>query len=122
MFLSGAVSFGSLAPHVRSAHVREGERGFLPEVKLMTLREMFPFVRFRIGGLVVSRSVKYLGEKRVRILLSQASCVQNAPSLDTSRNLLFCPRARFLLSPWGNPSSDYARFSAGFLAECLFLW
>ncbi|CAM9883241.1 unnamed protein product, partial [Ectocarpus sp. 8 AP-2014] len=28
----------------------------------MTLREMFPFVRFRIGGLVVSRSVKYLGK------------------------------------------------------------
>ena len=28
----------------------------------MTLREMDPFVRFRIGGLVVSRSVKYLGE------------------------------------------------------------
>ncbi|CAN0316947.1 unnamed protein product [Ectocarpus sp. 13 AM-2016] len=23
---------------------------------------MFPFVRFRIGGLVVSRSVKYLGK------------------------------------------------------------
>ncbi|CAM9100390.1 unnamed protein product, partial [Laminaria digitata] len=38
------------------------ERGFLPEVKLMTLREMDPFVRFRIGGLVVSRSVKYLGK------------------------------------------------------------
>lgn len=54
--------------HVHWAHVREGERGFLPEVKLMTLREMFPFVRFRIGGLVVSRSVKYLGEKRLRIL------------------------------------------------------
>lgn len=29
----------------------------------MTLREMDPFVRFRIGGLVVSRSVKYLGER-----------------------------------------------------------
>lgn len=40
----------------------EGERGFLPEVKLMTLREMYPFVRFRIGGLVVARSVKYLGK------------------------------------------------------------
>lgn len=32
------------------------------EVKLLTLRVMDPFVRFRIGGLVVSRSVKYLGE------------------------------------------------------------
>lgn len=38
-----------------------GEGGFLPEVILLTLREMDPFVRFRIGGLVVSRSVKYLG-------------------------------------------------------------
>lgn len=28
----------------------------------MTLREMYPFVRFRIGGLVVARSVKYLGK------------------------------------------------------------
>ena len=31
----------------------------------MTLREMDPFVRFRIGGLVVSRSVKYLGKKDI---------------------------------------------------------
>lgn len=40
----------------------KGEGGFLPEVALLTLREMDPFVRFRIGGLVVSRSVKYLGK------------------------------------------------------------
>lgn len=46
-------------------HGVDAERGFLPEVKLMTLREMDPFVRFRIGGLVVSRSVKYLGEAQV---------------------------------------------------------
>ena len=46
-------------------HGAEAERGFLPEVKLMTLREMDPFVRFRIGGLVVSRSVKYLGKKDI---------------------------------------------------------
>lgn len=46
-------------------HGVDAERGFLPEVKLMTLREMDPFVRFRIGGLVVSRSVKYLGETQI---------------------------------------------------------
>lgn len=33
----------------------------------MTLREMDPFVRFRIGGLVVSRSVKYLGKTFLRL-------------------------------------------------------
>lgn len=42
----------------------KGEGGFLPEVQLMTLRELDPFVKFRIGGLVVSRSVKYLGKKK----------------------------------------------------------
>lgn len=41
--------------------VNPGEGGFLPEVILLTLKEVDPFVRVRIGGLVVSRSVKYLG-------------------------------------------------------------
>ena len=47
------------------ARIREGNQE--EDVQLLTLREMGPDVRIRIGGLVTARSVKYLGKLATKL-------------------------------------------------------